>query len=89
MLVWQFVPEAPPERRLWDGVKLLDERLHILPFRSQRLAIAATCIRQKTIEARDDLLYADLLQIRDELVKLLGVLFGNCALPKEMIQSHR
>src|SRR6266496_6709100 len=42
----------------------------------------------KTIEARDDLLYADLLQIRDELVKLLGVLFGNCALPKEMIQSH-
>src|SRR2546426_10975556 len=77
VLLRQFVPEAPPERCLRYGVQLLDQRLDVLPFRSQGFAMAATRIGQKTIEAGDDLLYADLLQIRNELVKLLGVLFGD------------
>src|SRR3989454_7359329 len=76
VLLRQFVPEAPPERCLRYGVQLLDQRLDVLPFRSQGFAMAATRIGQKTIEAGDDLLYADLLQIRNGLVKLLGVFFG-------------
>ena len=39
--------------------------------------MAATSIGGKAIETGDDLLYANLLQVRDELVKLVDVLFGN------------
>ena len=47
-----------------------------LPFRTQRLAIAAKCIRQKAVNFRSDLLDTRALQIQDHLVKLVDILFG-------------
>src|SRR6516164_4191975 len=73
----QFVPERSPELCLRYGVQLSDQRLHILPFWPQRLAIATTRIWCKVIETGNDLLYAGLLQVCDKLVKLMYVLFGN------------
>src|SRR6266567_3109803 len=53
--------------------------LHILiaPLRSQGFSVATTRIRGKAINLRDDLLHTSVLQVRDELIKLPDVLFGD------------
>src|SRR5260221_11929047 len=66
----------PPEAGLRDRIQLLDQRLYITPFWPQRLSVAATRIGGKAINAGDDFLHTGVLQIRDELVKLMDILFG-------------
>src|SRR5712692_437119 len=77
MLLRQLAPETSPETRLRDSVQLLDERLYILPLWPQGFGMAATRIGGKAIDAGDDLLHSSALQVRDELVKLPDVLFGD------------
>src|SRR5260370_35363833 len=44
-----FVPVAPPEARLWDGIDALTKRLHVLPLWSRGFAVATPRIgRQPT-----------------------------------------
>jgi hypothetical protein len=50
--------------------------LDILPFWSQGFGVAATRVGGKIVDLRNDLMYPRLLQIRDELIKLPDVLFG-------------
>src|SRR6266508_5556078 len=70
------MPEAAPECCLRDRIDLLDQRFGILPFGAQSFAIAATCIRQKAVNFWSDLLDTSALQVEDQLVKLVDILFG-------------
>src|SRR5258708_4160504 len=60
-----FVPVAPPEARLRDGIDDLTKRLHVLPLWSQAFAVATTRIGSKAIHLCYDLLHAGVLQGSD------------------------
>src|SRR6266566_1933740 len=77
MHLGQLAPETPPKARLRDSIQFLDERLDIAPFWSQGFGVAATRIGCKAIDAGDDLLHTGMLQVRDQLVKLVDILFGD------------